>query len=58
MLKIYETPVESEMDIVGRIVDAAGLIADNPRDFHRVRESLLRMYQNYIEVQGRHFELF
>ena len=40
---IYNTPVESEMDLVGRIVDAAGLIADNPRVFDRIRESLLRM---------------
>ena len=36
---IQETPVESEMDLVGRIVDAAALIADNPRVFfYRVQE--------------------
>ena len=26
---IYETPVESEVDLVGKMVDAAGLTADN-----------------------------
>ena len=44
------------MDLVGRIVDPAGLIADNPRVFDRVRESLLLRYQTCIDVQGRHFE--
>ena len=39
------------MDLVGRIVDAAGLIADNPRVFDRVRESLLSRYQTCIEVR-------
>ena len=37
---IYETPVESEMNLVERIVDAARLIVNNPRIFDRVRESL------------------
>ena len=31
------------MDLVGRIVEAAGLIADNPRVLDCVRESLLRI---------------
>ena len=53
---IYETPVDSEMDLVGRIVDAAGLIADHPRVFDCVQDSLLRRYQTCIDVQGRHFE--
>ena len=30
--------MESEMDPIGRIVDAAGLIADNPRVSDRVLE--------------------
>ena len=53
---IYETPVESEMDLVGRIVDAVGLIADNSRVFDHVRQSLLRRYQNCIDAQSRHSE--
>ena len=53
---IYETPVESQMDLVGRMVDAARLIEDNSRVFDRVQESLLRRYQTCIDVQGRHFE--
>ena len=40
---ICETPVETEMDLVGRIVDAAGCIEDDPRVFDRVQESLLRI---------------
>ena len=39
----YWDPSGVEMDLVGRIVDAAGLIADNPRVFDRVRETLLRI---------------
>ena len=49
---IYESPLESVMDLVGRIVDAAGLIADNPRVFDRVRESLLSRYQTCTDVHG------
>lgn len=55
---IYETPVETEMDLVGRIVAAAGCIADDPGVFDRVQESILRRYQKCIDVQGRHFEQF
>ena len=54
--RTHETPVESEMYLVGRIVNAAGLVADNTRVFDRVRESLLRRYQTCIDVQGRHFQ--
>ena len=44
------------MDLGGRTVDAAGLVADKTRVFDCVRESLLRGYQTCIAVQGRHFE--
>ena len=40
------------MDLVGKIVGAARLIADNSRVFDRVRESLLHSYQTCIDVQG------
>ena len=40
---IYETQRSQEFDLAGRIVDAAGLIADNPRIFDRVRESVLHI---------------
>ena len=53
---MYETRVESEVDLGGRMVDAAGLVADNARVFDRIRESLLRGYQTCIAVQGGHFE--
>ena len=33
----YETPVELGMDLVARIVVAAGKIAENPRVFELIR---------------------
>ena len=45
-----QTPVESEMDLVSRIVVAAGKIAEDPRDFKRVRQSILKRYQTCIDV--------
>ena len=53
---IYETPVESEMDLVGKIMHGDGLIADTPRVFDCVWESPVHRYQTCIDVQGRHFD--
>lgn len=54
---IYETPVESEMELVGRIVAAAGQIKDKHHEIlPNVRDSLRRRYQLCVNVQGRHFE--
>lgn len=53
---IYETPVETEMDLVARITVAAGQIAEDPQLFENVRRSIRRRYQTCIDVGGRHFE--
>ena len=53
---IYDTPVETEMDLFWRMVAAAGCMAYDPGVFDRVQESILRRYQKCIDVQGMHFE--
>ena len=39
---VYETPVETPEDLVGRIVEAAGCVRDTPDIFEKVRNSLQR----------------
>jgi hypothetical protein len=53
---IYETPVESEEDLVARIAVASADIAEMPGLFANIRHSLRRRYQTCINVRGRHFE--
>ena len=53
---VFETPVESEKDLIHRIAVAAGDIAEKRRVFQRVRESLERRCRLCIEHDGRHFE--
>lgn len=54
--RVYATPVESELDLIGRIVVAAGDIAVIPNVFDSVRRSLLRRLEKCVEVNGGHFE--
>ena len=53
---VYETPVESEEDLVARIAVAAGNIAEEPRLLNCVQESIQRRCQACIDAEGRHFE--
>lgn len=53
---VYATPVESEQDLVARIVAAAGEITDNPQIFEGVRQSLERRCRLCINQNGSHFE--
>ena len=46
---------ESEMDLVGRIMDATGLIADNPRVFDGSGNRFC-VGSTCINVECRHFE--
>ena len=39
---VYETFVETEEDLVARIIVAAGTIADMPGIFERTRQSMVR----------------
>ena len=47
---IHETPVESEMDIVAKIVVAVVMIVENPRIFEHIRQSILKRYQTCIDI--------
>ena len=51
---IYDTPMESKIDLVAAV--AAGRIAQSPRVFERVRQSILKRYQTCIDVGGGHSE--
>jgi len=53
---VYETPVQSEMDLVARVAVAAGDIAEDRRMLSLLQESLQRRCQLCIEVGGSHFE--
>ena len=53
---IYQTPVESEVELIGRLVDAAARITETPGVFERVRHSLSRRLQACIEANGQNFE--
>jgi hypothetical protein len=53
---VYETPIESEQDLIGRIVEAFARISETPGVFDRVRQSLHRRLNACIGTDGRHFE--
>ena len=53
---VYETPVETEMELIGRVVAAAGDIAENHPMMPRVQQSFKSRCQVCIDAGGRHFE--
>ena len=53
---VYETPVQSEMDLVARVAVAAGDIAQDRRMLSLLQESLQQRCQLCIDVGGSHFE--
>ena len=53
---VYETPVESEMDLIARLVAAAGDVADDQAMLSRVQQSFQRRCQLCIDTGGKHFE--
>ena len=53
---VYDTPVESEMDLTARIAVAAGDIAEDQQMLSRVTQSFQRRCQVCTEVNGGHFE--
>ena len=55
---VYETGVETEEDLVARIIVAAGTIADMPGIFERTRQSVVRRCTACIQANGRAFEQF
>ena len=52
---VYQTPVESDEDLVARIVAASGVLGEMPEVFESVRQSLIKRCEKCIEVGG-HFE--
>ncbi len=53
---VYETPVESQEDLVARIVAAAGSIRDDPDMLNNVSASFIRRYNACVRVAGRSFQ--
>lgn len=53
---VYETPVDSDEDLVARISVAAAGVRETPGIFERVRQSLHRRCQACIASGGRNFE--
>ena len=49
-LLIYETPVGSEMNLVAKIVVAAGKIAETRRVFERVGQSIRAIHSIYLHL--------
>lgn len=55
---VYSTPVESEEDLVARILAACQMVQDMPGIFENVRRSLVRRCQLCIDRRGGIFEPF
>ncbi|GBN50501.1 hypothetical protein AVEN_3572-1 [Araneus ventricosus] len=53
---IYETPIDSIEDLVAGLSIAAASVSEMPGVFGTVRQSLLRLYQAYINICGLNFE--
>ena len=53
---VYETPIESDEDLVARLSVAAGNVDDMPDIFANVRQSMRRRCESCINVGGRSFE--
>ena len=53
---VFETPVETDMELVARIVAACDVIKNTPGIFFRVRQNLVLQCHVCIEVGGRQFE--
>jgi hypothetical protein len=53
---VYETPVETQYDLVARIAVAAGTIREMAGIFQRVQNNIAKRCRTCNEVGGRHFE--
>ena len=52
----YTSPVDSEKDLLARIVESTAIIRQQPGIFDRTRQSMLLRRRLCIEVGGRTFE--
>ncbi|KAI5738722.1 hypothetical protein M8J77_010435 [Diaphorina citri] len=55
---IYETPVESEENLIGRIVAAFGFLVETRNIFRNIRRSMRRRCNLCIEHEGRQYQQF
>jgi hypothetical protein len=53
---VYSSPVDSEEDLIARIVKAAPNIRQQPGIIEHLRQSLLRRRRLYIDVGGQKLE--
>lgn len=53
---VYSTPVETEMDLAARVVEAAAVVQENVVVFERVRRSMIDRFRLCNRVEGQHFE--
>ena len=53
---MFETPVETDMELVTRIVAAYDIVQNTSGIFVRVQQNLVRGCHFCIEVGGRQFE--
>lgn len=53
---VYQSPIDSEEELVARIIAACGSIGESPFIFDRVRQSLIRRCELCIDVRGGQFE--
>ena len=53
---VFETPVETNMELVARIVSPYDFIQNTSGIFVRVRQNLVRRCHACIEIGGRQFE--
>ena len=49
-------PIQSEQDLIGRIIEASAWISETLAVFDRVLQSLHRRLKACIGADGRHFE--
>ena len=55
---VFETNIDSEEDLVARIVSAAAEVRETPGIFGRVRQSMARRCTVCMDVKGRVFQHF
>lgn len=55
---VYETPVNTDEELVARIILAFDDIRERPQLFRRIRQSITHRYNLCIENGGRNFEQF
>ncbi|GFV90538.1 uncharacterized protein TNCV_2222541 [Trichonephila clavipes] len=53
---VYETPVATPEDLVGRVIEAAGCVRDTPGIIEKVRCSMQRRCQACLDASGKNFE--